>query len=73
MQAIASYHKQRGYAPTFRDIRDAMGFCTVQSVHSHVVYLSRKGLVADTPGVARSLRLTKAGEATLKGGTNGKA
>lgn len=66
MQAIASYHKQRGYAPSFRDIQQATGYKAIKSVQNHVRYLSRKGLVGSDPGIVRSLHLTKAGETVLK-------
>lgn len=60
LEFIASTVDQRGVAPTFREIGDALGIRSTNGVADHVKALERKGYI-DRPGgrgSARSIRLT---------------
>ena len=60
LEFIASTVDQRGVAPTFREIGDALGIRSTNGVADHVKALERKGYI-ERPGgrgSARSIRLT---------------
>lgn len=57
----------RGYAPTLSELRDGLRVSSVYTVVGHVDALDRRGLVERDERVARSLRLTAAGRAVLRG------
>lgn len=63
--AIADFHHTHGYAPTLRDIREALGYSNQSSVHEHLVTLRSLGLVWWMAGQARTLILTDAGRDAL--------
>lgn len=52
--------EQNGYAPTYREIGDAVGIRSTNGVHDHLTALERKGYLALSSGTkARSLRVLK--------------
>lgn len=53
---IASYIKEKKYAPSVRDIASEFGF-SVKAGHDHLKALERKGIIRMTPGVSRSIEL----------------
>lgn len=57
----------RGYPPSYRDLADALRVASSNTVAEHVRALVARGLLESTPKVARSLRLTAAGRAVLRG------
>jgi Mn-dependent DtxR family transcriptional regulator len=65
LAAIDHLTRERGYPPTYRDLGARLGIA-----HSAVYYrvrdLARDGLVHDTPGIARGLRVTRTGRAALR-------
>lgn len=56
---IASYIETHGYGPSLRDIALMAGLAAQSVALVHVRALESKGMVARTPGVARSIRLVK--------------
>ena len=54
---VATHIKERGYAPTLREIGEALGIKSTNGVADHLQRLARKGYVTWTPGAARTLRL----------------
>lgn len=62
---INAHWQTKSYAPSVRDLSDAMGGISTNAVHNHLKACSKKGLVAQTPKVARSIILTHAGEAVI--------
>jgi len=50
--------QQRGHAvPTLREIAAHFGFASTRAAADHLAALKRKGVLASTPGLARSLRV----------------
>lgn len=62
---IAIYSAQKGYAPSFRDLSDAMGGISTNAVANHITACIRKGYLAKAIGRARTLTITPKGEALL--------
>lgn len=56
LDAIAEFVAEHGYSPTIRDVAKAIGKVPSTAAY-HLLNLERAGLVASTPGTARSLRL----------------
>lgn len=57
--------RERGYAPTLRDIGAHMSIRSTNGVNDHIRALERKGLVERDDGTARGIRLTQQGLAVL--------
>lgn len=55
---IRDYIRQRGYAPSIRDIARAC-YMTPGNVHRYLDRLEGKRLITRQPGVARSIRLAE--------------
>ena len=58
--AIDDLWKERGFAPTVREIGARIGMAH-SAVHNYVRSLAEAGLVHDEPHIARSIRLSAAG------------
>lgn len=58
---IAVYISQRGYAPSVRDLSDAMGGISTNAVANHIAACVKKGYLSKASGIARSLTLTEKG------------
>lgn len=60
LEYIATVMDQRGIAPTYREIGDALGIRSTNGVSDHVKALVKKGYLdrPTDPGSARSIRLT---------------
>lgn len=56
---IRAYREARGIGPTYRDIRDAIGFRTTGPVQNRIRDLRRWGYVARRPGEARGILLLR--------------
>lgn len=54
---VGDYQRQFGYAPSFEEIRMALGFKSKSSINGLVGQLKEGGAVACLPGVHRSLRI----------------
>ncbi|MBN9687155.1 MULTISPECIES: hypothetical protein [unclassified Corallococcus] len=59
---IASYSKAKGFAPSNKDIRAHFGWGSSNTVADHLEALARKHCLTWEPGLARTLRLTEAGQ-----------
>lgn len=53
---VVSHARERGYAPTVREIGDRFGIRSPNAVACHLDALRRKGRVTSEPGRARTLR-----------------
>lgn len=56
LEALHRLHAQQGYAPSIRELGDAVGLASTSSVHRHVRILSQRGLVEHRAGAPRTLR-----------------
>lgn len=54
---VAGYWRTTGYAPSLREVGDAVGLRSVSVVHRHVGLLVDAGVLAVDPRRQRSLRL----------------
>lgn len=59
---IVSYTSEKGYPPSTRDLAEALGFKSVESVHRLLAQLRASGEVDWVPGKARTLRVTASTE-----------
>lgn len=55
VEAIRSFTARAGYAPSYRDIGDALGGMSTNAVSDHLEALEKKGVIRRTPGVPRSI------------------
>lgn len=58
--AIHRHVERVGWAPTLRELGDALGMASTQAVFGHLDLLAKKGLVERGTG-GRALRITDAG------------
>ena len=56
---IIDYLDDKGYTPSMRDIADSLGGVSTNAVEGHLKSLEKKGYIACTPRIARSLRVLK--------------
>lgn len=63
---IADSTESHGYAPTIREIGDALGIVSTNGVVDHLKALARKGAVTSSPIKSRTLRVTPAGQEVLR-------
>lgn len=61
--AIARHQAKHGYAPSVRELRAATGLSSISEVARWLPICEQAGLIVRTPGLARAIRLTAAGEA----------
>ena len=52
---------ENGYAPSVRDIRDALGFKSTSTVHMYLTRLSDKGLITRDEGKSRAIHIDSVG------------
>ena len=57
---IAESITENGYAPSVRDIEEALGFRSTSTVHMYINRLEEFGLIRKTDGKSRSITLTDA-------------
>ena len=65
---IAGYIAERGYSPSFGDLKKAFDVQT-SAIFDRLGILARKGMIERAPKIARSIRLTPLGTKTLRSGT----
>lgn len=69
MEYIVSYVKEKGYAPSYREVGEHLGISSTATVHEHVKNLERKGYLKNDAEGARSIdvepSLLKMAEAIL--------
>lgn len=54
---IVGYVKERGYAPSYREVGGHFGIGSTATVHEHVKNLERKGYLSSDPDAARSIEV----------------
>lgn len=57
---ITLYIRMKGYAPSYRNIADAIGVRSKSNVHKYVHKLRKKGYLSVQPRMARSMRVMDA-------------
>src|SRR3989344_3551834 len=57
LEFISQYTQRNGYAPTLREIGDALGMSSVATVHEHLDHLRKKGFIKKLDGAARGIEL----------------
>lgn len=55
---VEQYRRAHGYAPTLREIGEALGLSSVATVYQHLKSLEAKGLIRREGGRARQMELT---------------
>ncbi len=56
---ISEYERDKGYAPSLNEIKDAVGSSAISTVHEHVSNLIKLGFLKRVKGAARSLELVR--------------
>lgn len=56
---IGTYWAERGWAPTMREVADAVGLRSMGSVHIHLTLLADAGRIRFEPSTPRSLRVVE--------------
>lgn len=57
-RVVVEYIAAHGFAPTVREIADAIGISSTNGVGDHIAALERKGWLERTPYKARGLKVT---------------
>lgn len=57
LDALARLHRTQGYAPSIRELGDAVGLASTSSVHRHVRILEQRGFIEQRKGTPRTLRV----------------
>lgn len=55
---VEQYRRGHGYAPTLREIGEALGLSSVATVYQHLKHLEAKGLIRREGGRARQMEMT---------------
>lgn len=63
LAAIERFTRERGYAPTIRELCVEVGAASTSTVYYHLQDLMARGAVTWEPGLTRTLRLTGGGAA----------
>lgn len=61
LDIIINYIKENGYAPSVREIGDAIGFKSTSSVHAHLKNLETKGFIERKENFPRALKIIRSG------------
>ena len=59
---IRRHQAEHGYAPTIREIGDALGIRSTNGVNDHLKALERKGCLVRTPSSPRTIRILEVGQ-----------
>jgi repressor LexA len=54
---LSRFQQEKGYSPSFEEIKDAMGLSSLATVHKHVTNLEKKGLLTRDYNRSRSIDL----------------
>jgi len=65
LECVSESRANRGYSPTIREIANHLGLSSVSTVAEHISSLEKKGLIHRERDRARSILLTRKGEALL--------
>lgn len=67
---LAQYLQKHGYAPTLREIADAIGVSSLATVHEHISRLVEKGVLAKDSNDSRDIRLVDKHLASMNRGVS---
>lgn len=56
---IASFHAEKGFGPSYREIGEAMGLASIGGVHRLVTGLEERGAIRRLPERARSIEVVR--------------
>lgn len=56
---IGQYLQKNGFAPTLREIADAIGVTSLATVHEHLQALEKKGVIKKHEGTTRGIEIVK--------------
>lgn len=56
---ITNYIAERGYSPSYDEMRVHLGLVSKSGIHRLVQSLAKRGLIKITPGCARSVELVR--------------
>lgn len=59
LAALQSMHEHHGYAPTLRELADAVGVASPSTILADIRALERAGLIERRQGQPRTARLTR--------------
>lgn len=59
LKAIDTYKRSQGYAPSVRQLCEALGGIGTNAVFNHLIALEVKGYIKRDPAVARSIQILK--------------
>lgn len=62
VSTVHSFTLKNGYAPSVRDLAEALDIRSTATVHKYLTIARRRGVLTHTPGVVRSLRVTPEGK-----------
>ncbi|TQO08090.1 UNVERIFIED_ORG: LexA DNA binding domain-containing protein [Citrobacter freundii] len=62
LDMLISYHKERGFSPTYQELATMLGYRSVNSAVEHLRALEKKGVITIKRGVARGITLHTAVE-----------
>ncbi|MBJ9144273.1 LexA family transcriptional regulator [Citrobacter braakii] len=57
LDMLISYHKERGFSPTYQELATMLGYRSVNSAVEHLRALEKKGVITIKRGVARGITL----------------
>lgn len=66
---VKDFHAEHGYAPTVREVCDAIDASSTSTGHARIMRLIREGKLRNSPGVVRSLTLGPEALGVPLGGT----
>lgn len=59
LEFISQYVSRYGFAPTLREMCEALGLSSVATVHEHIDHLRQKGFIKKLDGAVRGLEIVK--------------
>lgn len=57
LEYVVGYIKDRGYAPSYREVGEHLGLASTATVHEHIKNLERKGYLKSENGEARGIEV----------------
>ena len=64
-QFIERYIDRNGYSPTVREVRLGLNLSSTSVANARIERLAQHGWIVRTPGIARSIRLTRGKKVTV--------
>ncbi len=59
LEFLTQFSQRFGYAPTLKEIGNALGMSSVATVHEHLAHLREKGYIKKLDGAARGIELVR--------------